>query len=70
MKKILAIILTAVITVTALPIAATAAATAPAESGAQLDLAGVACLDKDLPHGDAIWAQIAALESERLPENA
>ena len=70
MKKILSILLTVVMMFTALPIVSNAAETAQAEAGAQIDLADVACLNKDLPHGDAIWAQIASLESERLPENA
>lgn len=70
MKKIFALILSAVLLVSALPITAYAANAAPEETGVQLDLSQVACLDKDLPHGDTIWVDIAALERDRLPENA
>ena len=71
MKKLLSLILVFIILFSALPMTVFAVeADKYADTGVEFDLADVACLDKELPHGDTIWADITALEQDRLPENA
>ena len=69
-KRILSVALALILALSIVPITAYAGSGDIVDTSADADLADVACLDRDAPHGESIWAAIAALEAERLPEGA
>ena len=62
MKRILSTMLCVLLLFTAVPFAASAE-----EVNTQTSNSDVPCLERDLPHGDALWEQIYSLERQ-LPD--